>query len=209
MTTKLPYVNRPGVILKILTKIKEAKTPDRFTTDFLETKLGCRGGNDRAFISFGKKLSLLNTDGTPSDLYKAFRNPGTSAAALAQALKHAYHELFERNEHADSLPREQLKGLLLEITGLEPTNRIVQLVCQTFETLKKSADFDATLKNGAAHTGQPEDKQEVAPEKPENGNSREFSLGLAYTINLVLPKSDDPAVFNAIFRSLRDNLLKN
>jgi len=36
----------------------------------------------------------------------------------------------------------------------------------------------------------------------------ELQLNLAYTINLVLPKSDDVAVFNAIFRSLRDNLLR-
>jgi hypothetical protein len=33
---------------------------------------------------------------------------------------------------------------------------------------------------------------------------RELDLNLSYTINLVLPKTDDPAVFNAIFRSLRE-----
>jgi len=44
----------------------------------------------------------------------------------------------------------------------------------------------------------------------ERGEGQEeLQLNLAYTINLVLPKSDDVAVFNAIFRSLRDNLLRN
>jgi hypothetical protein len=38
MAGTLPYVNQPGSIAKILEKIKEAKTPDRFTVDFLQTK---------------------------------------------------------------------------------------------------------------------------------------------------------------------------
>ncbi len=78
MQTKLPYVVQPGSIKKILEKIKDANTPDRFTTDFLDTKLGFRGGNFRQFIPLAKKLNLLNSDGTPTELYKAFRNPGTS-----------------------------------------------------------------------------------------------------------------------------------
>ncbi len=40
------------------------------------------------------------------------------------------------------------------------------------------------------------------------GGAEEVRLNLAYTINLVLPKTDDIAVFNAIFKSLRENLLK-
>ena len=39
MATKLPYVVQPGTMLKIFEKVKEAKTPDRFTQDFLSTKL--------------------------------------------------------------------------------------------------------------------------------------------------------------------------
>ena len=33
-------------------------------------------------------------------------------------------------------------------------------------------------------------------------------LNLSYTINLNLPETSDVEVFNAIFRSLKDNLLK-
>jgi len=39
MKTKLPYLSYPGCIPRILNKIKEAQTPERFTYDFLETKL--------------------------------------------------------------------------------------------------------------------------------------------------------------------------
>src|SRR5438132_4614622 len=103
MTTKLPYVAQPGAIKKIFDKAKEAKTPDRFTTDFLDTKLGFRGGNSRQFIPLAKKLSLLKSDGTPTDLYKAFRNSSTGKAAIAEAMKVGYREIFDRNEYAGNL----------------------------------------------------------------------------------------------------------
>ena len=42
-----------------------------------------------------------------------------------------------------------------------------------------------------------------------SGDSRNpVKFGLSYQINLVLPKTDDIAVFNAIFKSLKDHLLK-
>jgi hypothetical protein len=68
MASKLPYVSVPGTMVKILNKIKEAQTPDRFTRDFLDTKLGFKGGTARQFIPLSRKLGLLKPDGTPSDL---------------------------------------------------------------------------------------------------------------------------------------------
>ena len=112
MASKLPYVNQPGTMVKILNKVKEAKTPDRFTQDFLDTKLGFKGGTARQFIPLSKKLGLLNSDGTPTDLYKKFRNDSTSGAAMAEALKIGYREAFERNEYANELDKESSKGLL-------------------------------------------------------------------------------------------------
>jgi len=206
MASKLPYVNQPGLMVKILNKIKEAKTPDRFTIDFLETKLGFRGGNYRQFIPFAKKLGFLNSDGTPTERYKQFRNNATSSAAIAAALKNGYHEVFERNEFANNLNKEDFKGLVVEITGLEPKNKVVQLICSTFETLKKLANFETTLPTEQAKN---EDLTERSERDEETENlRREFDLNLSYTINLVLPKTDDVSVFNAIFRALRDNLLR-
>lgn len=200
MASKLPYVSVPGTMVKILNKIKEAQTPERFTGDFLETKLGFKGGPYRQFIPLSKKLGLLKSDSTPTDLYKKFRNEGTSGAAMAEALKLGYREVFERNEYANTLKKEDFKGLVVEITGLDSKNKVVQLICQTFENLKKLADFEVKLSK--------KEEEEEKGEEEEEGKSKEFGLNLSYTINLVLPKTDDPGVFNAIFRSLRDNLLR-
>ena len=203
MSGKLPYVIQTGTIVKILNKVKEAKTPDRFTQDFLETKLNFKGGTARQFIPLSKKLGILNSDGTPTDLYKKFRNDSTSGAAMAEALKIGYREAFERNEYANDLEKDEFKGLVVEITGLEAKSRVVQLICQTFDNLKQLANFDVKLPEKKTDDKIP--KKEETREKIE---TKDFDLNLAYTINLVLPKTDDPAVFNAIFRALRDNLLR-
>jgi hypothetical protein len=203
MATKLPYVNVPGTMVKIFNKVKEAQTPERFTDDFLETKLGFKGGPARQFIPLSKKLGLLKSDGIPTELYKKFRNSSTSGAAMAQALKIGYREAFERNEYANVLDKEKFKGLVVEVTGSEAKGKVVQLICHTFESLKKFANFEVKLTEAAK-----EEKISKEDEIHKPTETREFDLNLSYTINLVLPKTEDPAVFNAIFRSLRDNLLR-
>jgi Family of unknown function (DUF5343) len=207
METKLPYVGQPGSIKKILEKIKEAKTPDRFTTDFVDTKLGFRGGNYRQFIPLAKKITLLKSDGTPTELYKGFRNPTTSKAAIAEAIKAGYREVFDRNEYAGNLSKDDLKGLVVEITGLEAKDQVVGLICRTFEMLRSLADFDQKLSKKKSN-----ELLDAAGSGDSSGRSSDADEGLdvrlSYSINLVLPKTDDPAVFNAIFKALREHLLR-
>ena len=207
MATKLPYVVQPGAIKKILEKVRDAKTPDRFTTDFLDTKLGFRGGNYRQFIPLAKKLNLLNSDGTPTDLYKAFRNPTTEKASMAEAIKAGYRELFDRNEYAGNLSKEELKGLVVQVTGLDAKDPVVGLICRTFEMLGSLADFEQKL-SPALTEEKTEATGEKEPSSRNGGQDKELDLRLSYTINLVLPKTDDPAVLNANFKALREHLLR-
>ena len=60
MSTKLPYLASPGTIKTVLDKIIEARTPDRFTYDFLETKLGAKGGSARAVIPLLKRIATAS-----------------------------------------------------------------------------------------------------------------------------------------------------
>lgn len=204
-----PFMNAYGTTKKILHKIKEAQTPERFTQDFLATKLGFPGGSARAFIPLAKRLSLLESDGRPTELYKSFRNSSQSKAAMAAAVRKGYQQLYERNEYAHDLDKNKLEGLILEVTGLEQGNGTAKSIAGTFQALKELADFEKSTPSTS-----PEEKnlKSAKADKTNNGNQEDpepLRLNLAYTINLVLPKSDDIAVFNAIFKSLRDNLLKS
>lgn len=202
-----PYITATGLVSKILDKIKVAATPDRFTQDYLATELGFGGGSARAFIPLAKRIGLIASDGTPTEIYKQFRstNSSTSKAAIAKAIKTGYADLYSRNEYAHSLSKADLEGLVIELTGLEKGHATIRALVGTIEALKSYADFAAKPKGGEA-------EQTVATEKlviPGGGSEgeKDMKFNLSYTINIVLPKTDDIAVFNAIFRSLKDNLL--
>jgi hypothetical protein len=209
MATSLPYMVSTGLISKILQKVIEARRPDRFTQDFLETKLGFSGGSAMAMIPFMKRLGFLANDGSPTELYDRFRNPETQGEAMAQAMKHGFRALYDANEYAHDLSAEKLSALITQITGAEKDAQTTNCTVRTFANLKKFADFEK------------KDIKEVLPIKFKANNEEsdvnisppplrqvsEVDLKLSYTINLNLPESTNPDVFNAIFKALRENLL--
>lgn len=209
MSKDLPYMAGPGTLPKILNKITEASVPESFNGDFLGTKLGFPGGNQRSFISWAKKCGLLNPDGTPTQIYKNFRNPDFRASAMAKALKIGYEELYTRNEYAHELSDKDLKKLISEITGKPHDNSTVKAIFGSYKNALEFADFESTPpQESVKKTTEPKQKNPeiVSPLIPSHEASK-LNLGLNYTINLVLPKTDDPAIYDAIFKSLKENLL--
>ncbi len=213
MSTNFPYLATPGNIKRVLIKIQEAATPPRFTQDFLETKLGMSGGSARPLIPFLKRIGFLASDGSPTDLYKRFRNPSESGAAAAEALKIGYKSLFEANEYANELQDQKLKGLLVQLTGEQENSTVLKLVMSCFKSLKEFATFDEAHQTEPlmAKTSPPAESNKqitISEEHPHKKIGSGVGLNLSYTINLNLPATSDMAVFDAIFKSLKANLLK-
>lgn len=209
MSKDLPYMASAGTLPKILDKIIEASVPESFNYDFLGTKLGFKGGNQRTFVSWAKKCGLITSDGTPTQIYKSFRNPDFRGAAMANALKTGYEELYTRNEYAHDLSDKDLKKLVCEITGKPHDNSTVKAIIASFKNAKTYADFEATSPKDEQQTETPLQAPPSTnlPVPVHKSQSSSVKLGLNYTINLVLPKTDDPAIYDAIFKSLKENLL--
>lgn len=209
MAKKLPYVTSPTSVKNALDRIRNAATPQRFTTDFVTTVLQIKGGTGAAIAPFMKQIGLVATDGTPTELYKRFRNPSTGGSAIADAIKNSYKELAAANEYFYKLSDKELQGLIVQVTGLDHDNRVAQAVLATFKILKAYADFDASTELQTllppSPAPPPSTERPFAPDIRNDGNG--LGLNLAYTINLNLPATSDQAVFNAIFKSLREHLL--
>lgn len=206
-THSIPYMTVPGSLSKILEKIKTAATPDNFNQDFLANTLGFKGGNYRTFIPWAKKIGLINSDGTPSALYKQFRNPTTSKASLGEALKKGYALVYARDENCHRLDKSKLKGLMMEITGESHDSSTLNFIINSYWNAKELAEFKDISPNTDEEIFE-EIREQNPEEKKDEQQQQKIKLGLNYTINLVLPKTDDPAIYNAIFKSLRENLLK-
>lgn len=207
MANNIPYMTVPGSVAKILEKIKTAATPTTFSYDFLEKTLGFKGGNYKTFVPWAKKTGLIASDGTPSELYKQFRNPSTSKKALGQALKNGYTSLYIRDENSHKLDKEKLKGLVMEITGEPHDSGTLNFMVNTFWNAKEGAEFNGAILEKPEKIDAIDETKGFEP-KIDETSTKKLHLGLNYTINLVLPKTDDPSVYNAIFKSLRENLLK-
>lgn len=207
MAISLPYVQAHSNISKVLEKIKNASLPPRFTQDYLATKLGIKSSAAKPVIPFLKRIGFLGSDGVPTDLYKAFRNSVESGRAAAEGLRIGYREIFEINEYANDLSDAELKGIVVQITGLEPDARNTQAIVGSFKALKEFADFNADPP--AEKIVQVESIAQLESElAPTNSRRSSDTLSLSYTINLNLPATSDIAVFDAIFKSLKDHLLK-
>ena len=210
----LPYAQAIGTVETMLEKIKKASVPQKFSQDFVSTKLMMKGGSGRSAIPFIKKLGLVSDDGTPTKRYKQFRNSTKSSQAIADAIREAYSVLFEINEYVYNLSARELKNLVVEVTGLEPNSTSVQKMVATFQTLCKLADFDTNDDMDKDNHSEvninssPQLSQPVHEQTYTSKNSKGESINLSYTINLNLPATTDVEVFNAIFKSLKQHLIQ-
>jgi hypothetical protein len=206
--SKLPYLNAYGNIGKALEKIKVAGLPsDRFSQDFLEKTLGMTGGGSRPVLPFLKRTGFLSADGTPTDLYKEFRNPERSGGAAAKALRIGYARLFEMDEKVYKRDAETIKNLIVQATGVDADAQSVRSTVKSFEALNGFAKFSQVPSEG--EQGREELSGDGEDDSDDQLSDRVAGLNLSYTINLNLPSTSDVGVYNAIFKSLKENLLRD
>jgi hypothetical protein len=210
-SNKVPYLQAYGNLRKALDKITQAAVPTKFTQDFLATTLDLPGGGARPVIPYLKRAGFLTSDGTPTDLYKQFRNSSLRGVAAAQGLRNAYSGLYVANEYVHDASDKDLKGLIVQVTGLEEESRLIPAMVASFKTLKAFADFNAEPSAGLDQQNGDEGEDLGGKSKGQGqsavGDQQGNSIRLGYTIHLNLPATTDITVFNAIFKSLKEHLL--
>jgi hypothetical protein len=215
MAENLPYSASIGTLENMLEKIKTASVPERFTQDFVATKLAMKGGTPASCIPFIKKMGFVATDGTPTELYREFRNPKKSRIAVGKAFRKLYERLYEMNEYVHDAPDQEVLGLIVECTGGERDSAATKYTLSTFNMLRKISDFDLAEQAEPDVQGQQalsnpiKQVEQITHSAQYSKNSGAKGINLSYTINLNLPATKDIEVFNAIFKSLKEHLLEN
>ena len=202
----LPYSTSPGVLKKALESIISAERPDKFSTNYMATILRLTGGSARAVPPFFKKMQFVGPDGTPTALYSKFKTDGGRSQAAYEGLRNAFSEIFKRNEYAHKADEGTIKDIVVEITGLRKNDPIIRLIYSSFDAVRSFVSSDV----GAPETNKenPNDEQRRPAPEDNTGGIMAGSIGLSYQINIVLPETENISVFNAIFKSLRENLLR-
>lgn len=214
MIENLPYSTSVGTLENMLEKIRTAAVPERVTRDFVATKLAMKGGTAASCIPFLKKMGFVASDGTPTDLYREFRNPAKSRLAVGKAFRKLYTRLYEMNEYVHDATDAEILGLIVQCTGGEKDNVTTKYTLSTLNMLRKLADFDSfdgeliepvvseSLKNVSASAP-------ALPHPQSYQAATSKGINLSYTINLNLPATKDIEVFNAIFKSLKEHLIED
>ena len=198
-------INNTGSLAKILESIKTAGIPERVTVEFLKT-LGLKSSNDRPIIPILKGIGFLDANGKPTDQYKAYRSHD-GARVLASALRNAYADIFLANTKAQNLPLDKLKGIIASKTTKGEAS--VERIARTFQVLAKAADW--TESTGISQ--EPSDREQQEKQNMSDALARSESAkqsrspSFHYNIEIHLPTTTDITVYNAIFKSLRENLL--
>jgi len=195
----------------IFTALLSAKAPANLTTGFLKT-LGFTSSNDSLYIRLFKDLGLIDSANAPTDKYFKFLDQSESKKIIAECVEEAYSDLFAINKKAYELSEVDVKNKFKTLTQGTKEDNILALMAKTFKTLCDYADWSKpTVKK-------PETKPDLK-ETPVIDHPKEINLtqpdpekkgakpSLHYNIQIHLPETRDTAVYDAIFKSLKEHLL--
>jgi hypothetical protein len=134
---------------------------------------------------------------------------------LAEGIEYAYRDLYQLNRNAHDLSTPDIKGKMKTLTQGQFSDAVLTKMSATFKALAAQADFSA-VEPAPPPTGDDGEVVVAVDELTKDSGqsvtavrtaSRALSLGgLVYNIQIQLPESRDPAVYDALFRSLRTHL---
>jgi hypothetical protein len=213
MSLPTAYLTSARNLPDILTAIQAAQAPKKFTQAFLEG-LGFKSTADRLIIGVLKALGFLNASGEPTQRYFEFLDQSQSARVLAEGIQDAYADLFQINKKAHELSNVDIRNKLKTLTQGQFSDAVLDKMAMTFKALAAQADFATAPKVTPVEKAEPSDREAASVSKREElVTQREGAHavrlgGLVYNIQIHLPESRDAAVYDVLFRSLKDHLLR-
>ncbi|WP_213769559.1 DUF5343 domain-containing protein [Bradyrhizobium sp. dw_78] len=202
MSVEYPWILANGRIPTLLERISAAAKPERFSQEFIE-KLGLTSSNDRAFIPLLRRLGFLNDSNQPTAYYDLLRDANERPGILAERIRETYSDLFAINTSIYRAADQDIKGAIARVTGKDET--AVDRNFRTFKALVQQANFDKKPSLSVAVDEVPETPPK-ADEISNAGAKERRPTAFHYNVQIILPATTEIAVYNAIFKSLRDNL---
>lgn len=208
------YLVSVGNLGRLLDALRRAQAPDKFTLRFLED-LGFKSTNDRLFIPLLKAMRMLDDSAKPTSRYHSFLDDTQWKQVLADGIRDAYPDLFRVNRDAQKLTREQLTGKIKSLAEGKLSPAVVANTARTFMALVKMADFASSPESVPKpspptedHTAELRPLPELETPLAEREHLATSAHSLVYRIEIVLPAVRDQAIYDAIFRSAKEHLLR-
>lgn len=108
---------RTRILQRFLDVLSDA-TPARVDNAFVESRLGLKGGDVRAFLQSLRVLGLIDPYGGLTERARRTRAQTQRSAAMREALKEAYPELVQVWNERSEMPREEVEDFFKLDYGL-------------------------------------------------------------------------------------------
>jgi hypothetical protein len=224
MTNNYPYHPSPGAIRRVIEQLRSA-FPTTVNADTLK-KWGIAPKNESVLLNVIKYLKLVDSEGNKlPENAKIFLNHDDSEFELAFSgvVKSAYEDLFSTfGDTAWGLEKDKLIGYFRTSNG--SSDNVGQLQASTFQALaglsgkvsvQQAVAKPIKVKSVAAAKNK-QKKVVVLPapiedEKIQTGNKgvspNTSGMALTVRVEINLPVADDQAVYDRIFKSIKENLM--
>lgn len=196
------YLTSTKKLSAIIDALQGAQAPERVTQKFLED-LGFTATSDRLYINVFKQLGLLSDTGQPLAAYHRFLDKSEGKKVLGEGIRKAYADLFQLNKNAHTMTKGDVQAKMKTLSQGQYSDEVLSKMATTFKALATQAEFDPKPVEEPPVEELKEGPEDLDSKTQQGGVS--FG-GLVYNINLHLPESRDPAVYDALFRSLREHL---
>ncbi|MGN6605772.1 MAG: DUF5343 domain-containing protein [Jatrophihabitans sp.] len=209
MPVPTAYLTSTKNVAPIFDAIQRAGVPERFTFEFLK-QLGFASSSDRAIIPVLKAIGFLTDASGPTERYRRFKDPSIAKAILAQGIREGYADVFAIDTQAYQKSSQDLTGMFGRLS--DKGEAVNQKMATTFKALSSLANFSAGAATTEPKVSKPEDDLPTLSSGDNDNHTvdedrRTGVLTLRHDIHLHLPLSTDVAVYDAIFRSVKANLL--
>ncbi len=184
-------------IEKMLKKVRDTRRPAKLTIQYVQKTWVLKNAQYSSVIDILKGMDFLDSSGVPKPLYAKYQNPTESKKTLAQGILNLYPSLSEAYSDPCSLSNDDLKGIIKEQTGADPS--VVQKMVTTFRKLCSLADF------GEINT----DKKTIVKESGGEGEKNRYSIPIAMNIQIVIPADATANQYDKIFSSIKKNFGNN
>lgn len=130
---------------------------------------------------------------------------------MGEALREAYSDLFVINENPGKADRKAIEGKFKSVHNAK--DGPAGLMAGTFMSLLDLADLDVQKTEKPPKIQKEPERQQEIPvrnepdEKSKPSSKNSDGLSLSYNIQIHLPATTDIEVYNAIFKSIRGNLI--
>jgi hypothetical protein len=225
---KFPYANVISAVQPVIEKLRK-KFPDTIDASYLK-KIEIAPNNESYIINTLKFIGVLNNDGNRNENnYKVFlADDDGFKEGFAQIIEEAYKQLFDiHGDDAWNIDRSKIVSLIRnedkssDLIGRRQADTFIRLA--EISGKRKPTNGEPGIENQKNSKSQPSKKKQEKFNMVESKIEIPFSehretkkqqekhltgdVSLAVRIEVNLPASSDQAVYDAIFKSIRENLI--